>query len=299
MHILITGGTGFIGGALAEGLRRDGHAVTVLTRNPDAARQRLPAGCTAIDDLAPLEGVDAVVNLAGENLGAGRWNAERKQAFRDSRLDTTGRLIAWLGTLSRRPAVLISGSAIGYYGARGDETITEDSRPGSDFSARLCRDWEAVAAQAEVLGVRVSTLRTGVVLGRSGGKVAGALAQMLPAFRLGGGGRMGSGRQWMSWIHLDDEVALIRWLIDQDAARGAYNATAPAPVTNAEFAKTLGRALHRPAWLPMPGFALRAIVGEMAEILLTGQKVLPQRSLDQGFKFRFPTLEAALADVLA
>ena len=299
MHALITGGTGFIGLELASALLRDGHAVTVLTRDPKRALRRLPSGAKALDDLARLDGVDAVVNLAGENLGAGRWNSERKQAFYDSRIGTTRRLNDWLAGLSRRPSVLVSGSAIGYYGPRGDERITEDSAPGSDFSAGLCRAWEIEAQKAEALGLRVCRVRTGIVLGPNGPAGGGALAQMLPPFRLGAGGPMGTGRQWMSWVHRADLVALIRWLIETGSAHGAYNGTAPEPVTNAEFAKALGRAVHRPALLPMPRFALRAIVGEMAEILLTGQKVLPQRSLDQGFRFRFKALPEALADVLA
>lgn len=298
MHILITGGTGFIGLELVASLRRDGHAVSVLTRDTDAARTRLPSGVAIVADLAGLNDVDAVVNLAGQNLGAQRWTQARKLAFRESRIGLTHQLVDWMERLERRPAVLVSGSAIGWYGPRGDETLTEDSTPGDDFSARLCVDWEAAALKAEALAVRVCRLRTGIVLGRSGPAGGGALAQMLPAFRLGGGGPMGSGRQWMSWIHIADQVALIRWLIDSASAQGAYNGTAPEPVTNAEFARTLGAALHRPAVLPMPGFALKLIVGEMAEILLTGQRVLPQRSLDQGFRFRFPTLAAALADVL-
>ena len=298
MHVLITGGTGFIGLELVASLRRDGHAVSVLTRDTDAARQRLPAGVVVVSDLAALGGVDAVVNLAGQNLGAQRWSEARKLAFRESRIGLTHRLVDWMEGLAQRPAVFVSGSAIGWYGPRGDEPLTEASTHGDDFSARLCLDWEAAAQKAEALGVRVCRLRTGIVLGRSGPAGGGALAQMLPAFRLGGGGPMGSGRQWMSWIHIADHVALMRWLIDTVAAQGAYNGTAPEPVTNAEFARTLGAALRRPAVLPMPGFALRLIVGEMAEILLSGQRVLPQRSLDQGFRFRFPTLAAALADVL-
>ena len=298
MHVLITGGTGFIGLELVASLRGDGHAVSVLTRDTDAARQRLPAGVAVVSDLAALGGVDAVVNLAGQNLGAQRWTEARKLAFRESRIGLTHRLVDWMEGLAQRPAVFVSGSAIGWYGPRGDEPLTEASTHGDDFSARLCLDWEAAAQKAEALGVRVCRLRTGIVLGRSGPAGGGALAQMLPAFRLGGGGPMGSGRQWMSWIHIADHVALMRWLIDTVAAQGAYNGTAPEPVTNAEFARTLGAALRRPAVLPMPGFALRLIVGEMAEILLSGQRVLPQRSLDQGFRFRFPTLAAALADVL-
>jgi uncharacterized protein (TIGR01777 family) len=301
MHVLITGGTGFIGRELALNLLTDGHTVTVLTREITSAGNRVPSGARAIRDLAKAAlPVDAVVNLAGANLGAARWNPVTRMAFRTSRIDTTRRLVDWLRRLDpeRRPKVLVSGSAIGWYGPRGDEPLSESATPGDDYSATLCRDWEAEAGKAEALGVRVCTIRTGIVLGPQGSAGGGALAQMLPAFRLGGGGRMGSGRQWMSWIHRADHVALMRFLIDRAELRGAFNATAPNPVTNAEFAKTLGRVLKRPAVLPMPGFALKMIVGEMAEILLTGQRVVPQAVVDAGFAFAFPTLEAALQDVL-
>lgn len=298
MHVLITGGTGFIGRELAGGLLRDGHAVTVLTREITSAGNRIPAGAKAIRDLSRAGPVDAVVNLAGANLGAARWNPVTKMGFRTSRIDTTRRLIDWLRKLPVKPKVLVSGSAIGWYGPRGDELLTETASPGSDFSAILCRDWEAEALKAETQGVRVCTLRTGIVLGPDGPAGGGALAQMLPAFRLGGGGRMGSGKQWMSWVHRADLIALIRFLIERDSVYGAFNGTAPAPSSNADFARTLGKVLGRPAVLPMPGFALKMIVGEMAEILLSGQRVIPQAALDAGFVFRYPELEAALRDVL-
>lgn len=298
MHVLITGGTGFIGRELCTGLLREGHQVTVLTRELGAAAGRLPEGAEAIDDLARTESVDAVVNLAGANLGGQRWNRVGKLDFRSSRIDTTRRLIDWMSELAVKPKVLVSGSAIGWYGPRGDEKLSETDPPGSDYSAMLCRDWEAEALRAEALGVRVCTLRTGIVLGGQGPAGGGALAQMLPAFKLGGGGPMGSGRQWMSWVHRADLIALIRFLIEHDSTQGPFNGTAPEPVTNGEFAKTLGRVLHRPAILPMPGFMLKLIVGEMAEILLTGQRVIPQAALDAGFVFRFSSLEAALRDVL-
>lgn len=298
MHVLITGGTGFIGRALSASLLQDGHRVTVLTRKLPLAGERLPAGAQAISDLEHADAVDAVVNLAGANLGATRWTASVKNGFRSSRIDTTRRLVDWMSRLAVKPKRLISGSAIGWYGPHGDERLTEVEPAGSDFSATLCRDWESEANRAAALGVRVCTLRTGIVLGRSGPAGGGALAQMLPAFRLGGGGPMGSGRQWMSWIHLDDHVALTRFLIEHESASGPFNATAPEPVSNADFAKTLGRVLGRPAVLPMPGFALKLIVGEMAEILLSGQRVLPRAALDAGFQFRYPQLEGALRAVL-
>ncbi|WP_273455724.1 TIGR01777 family oxidoreductase, partial [Nevskia ramosa] len=214
------------------------------------------------------------------------------------RIDTTRRLVDWMNELAAKPKVLVSGSAIGWYGPRGDEKLSEADAPGSDYSAQLCQDWEAEALRAEALGVRVCQLRTGIVLGSKGPAGGGALAQMLPAFKLGGGGPMGSGQQWMSWVHRVDLIALIRFLIEHDSAQGPFNGTAPEPVRNSEFAKTLGRVLHRPAILPMPGFMLKLIVGEMAEILLTGQRVIPQAALDAGFVFRFSSLEAALRDVL-
>jgi uncharacterized protein len=293
MRYLITGGTGFIGAALCAGLLRAGHQAVVLTRSAATAAARLPAGVEVVEDLAGLDEVDAVVNLAGASVVGGRWNATRKQLLLDSRIGTTRRLLQWIETAQRRPAVLVSGSAIGYYGPHGDEELDEDAPPGSDFSAELCRAWEAEAQRAEALGLRVCRLRIGIVLGPGGG----ALSSMLRPFRLGLGGPMGDGRQWMSWVHRADLVALIRWLAEGDGA-GAWNGTAPQPVDNAEFSRVLGRVLHRPARLTTPAFALRALFGEMSDLLLTGQRVLPRRALAEGFGFRYPTLEAALAELL-
>jgi len=295
MHHLITGGSGFIGSALCRSLIADGHRVTVLTRDIERARTRVPEAVFLIDRLDFAEDVGAVVNLAGENLAGGRWTSARKHEFVGSRIGTTKRLLDWIERQERAPGVLVSGSAIGWYGPAGDEELDEDADAGNDFSAHLCRDWEAEAVKAEALGVRVCRLRTGIVLGTEGG----ALRKMLLPFRAGVGGRMGSGRQWMSWIARADIVALIRWLIDHDSARGAYNGTAPAAVTNAEFARTLGAALHRPAVLPTPAFALRLLFGEMADILLTGQRVVPKRATAEGFKFKYPELPSALSSVLA
>jgi uncharacterized protein (TIGR01777 family) len=214
--------------------------------------------------------------------------------LRDSRINTTRRVLDWISAQSRRPAVLISGSAVGWYGPRGDEELGEGAQPGDDFAAQLCRDWEAEASKAQALGVRVCISRTGIVLDRGGG----ALAKMLLPFRFGLGGPIGSGRQWLSWIARADIVALIRWLATNENASGAYNATAPHPVTNSEFARALGEALHRPAILPMPAFALRLLLGEMAELVLTGQRVLPVRASAAGFRFTCPELPAALAAIL-
>jgi uncharacterized protein (TIGR01777 family) len=294
VHYLITGGSGFIGSALSRSLVADGQRVTVLTRNIARARPRLPAAVALIERLDAAADVDAVVNLAGENLAAGRWTPARKREFVDSRIGMTRRVVDWMASLKQRPRVLVSGSAIGWYGTRGDEQLAEDAKPGDDFSAHLCRDWESAARGAEELGVRVCLLRTGIVLDNDGG----ALKQMLLPFRLGLGGPMGDGRQWMSWVARADIVALVRRLVDNAGARGAYNGTAPAPVTNAEFARTLGAALHRPALLPTPAFALKILFGEMAGILLTGQRVVPRRATADGFAFKYPDLTSTLAAIL-
>lgn len=296
MRVLVTGGTGFIGQALLPALQAAGHAVTVLSRQPEAAR--VPAGVAVIRDLdgTGMAAPEAVINLAGENLGAGRWNAARKQRFIDSRVSTTEALLAAFERWAQPPRVLVNGSAIGWYGARGDETLTENSTPGTGFAATLCEKWEAAAQRATLFGVRVACVRIGIVLGLPGG----ALAQMLPPFRLGLGGPLGDGRQWMSWVHRADLVRLMLRLVEDETLRGPFNGTAPAPVRNAVFSQALGKALHRPAVLPMPSFALRLIVGEMAdELLLQGQRVLPQRALAAAFAFRYPELPDALAQVLA
>lgn len=294
MRHLITGGSGFIGGALCRSLIADGHSVVVLTRDVQRARRRLPAQVALVERLHDAGAVDAIVNLAGENLSDRRWTAARKQALRASRIDTTRGLVDWIAAQERRPRVLVSGSAIGWYGPRCDEELDETARPGDDFAARLCRDWEAEAEKATALGLRVCRLRTGIVLDADGG----ALAKMLLPFRLGLGGRLGDGRQWMSWIAREDVVRLIRRLVDTESAQGAYNGTAPVPVTNADFTRVLGAALHRPAVLPAPAAALRLMLGEMAGLLLTGQRVVPARASAQGFRFRHPSLPAALAAAL-
>ncbi|WP_347259774.1 TIGR01777 family oxidoreductase [Rudaea sp.] len=294
MRCLITGGSGFIGRALCRSLLADGHEAIVLTRDPQRARRRLPAQVALIERLRDAPNVDAVVNLAGENLAERRWTEARKQALRESRLATTRNLVDWIGACKHNPRVLVSGSAVGWYGARGDEELAEDAAAGNDFAAQLCRDWEAEAAKATAFGVRVCRVRTGIVLDADGG----ALEKMLLPFRLGLGGPFGDGRQWMSWIAREDEVRLIRWLIDTESAQGAYNATAPMPVTNADFTRALGAALHRPAILPAPAFALRLMLGEMADLLLTGQRVIPARAQAQGFKFLRGDLAAALNAIL-
>lgn len=291
MDILITGGTGFIGQRLCQRLLAAGHRVTVLTRSPGKGGPQKVDYVGRLDDVGQVQ---AVVNLAGEPLTHGRWTPARKQAFLDSRIGTTRTLLAWMRDRPTRPQVLVSGSAIGYYGPRDAAPLDETASPGHDFAAMLCRNWEAEALKAEDLGVRTCLLRTGIVLDRGGG----ALARMLPPFRLGLGGPMGDGRQWMSWIHRDDLVGLILWLLADPEVRGACNGTAPNAVTNAEFASTLARTLHRPALLRTPGFALKLGFGEMAGLLLTGQNVVPALALREGYRFRYPTLDGALRAIL-
>lgn len=297
MHVLVTGGTGFVGRALCAALRARAHRVSVLSRDPAAAR-RLLADIRALGALDELrdDPPDGIVNLAGENLASGRWSAARKRKFLDSRIGRTRELVQWLRSVPA-PQVLVSGSAIGWYGARGDEALDEQAAVGNadEFSVRLCQAWEAEAQQAQALGVRTCLLRTGIVLERDGG----SLQQMLPPFRLGLGGPIGSGRQWMSWIHRADLVAMIVWLLETRTTSGIYNGTAPQPVRNREFVQALGRALRRPARVPMPGLALRLLIGEMADIILSGQRVLPLRACAQGYGFSYPNLDSALAAILS
>jgi uncharacterized protein len=297
MKITLTGGSGFIGRRLLKTLSGDGHTVHILSRH---AGTNLPPGVklsvwNATKGEPPadaLEGADAVIHLAGESV-AQKWSAENKQKIRQSRVQGTAHLIHALSTLSQRPSVLVSASAIGIYGSRGGETLTESSSAGDGFLAGVCREWEKEADLAESLGIRVVKLRIGIVLDKNGG----ALAKMLPPFRNYVGGPMGSGRQWMSWIHLQDLAGLFRHAIEKPV-QGVLNATAPNPVTNAEFTKKLAAALHRPALFPVPAIALRAIFGEMSEMLTGSQRVLPQAALASGFVFQYPELGPALANLL-
>lgn len=291
MQVLITGGSGFIGQALCPALLARGWQVSVVSRDLQAAAEVLPQGVRLLADIEGAGGADAVVNLAGAPLAGQRWTERYKQLLRESRLRTTEALLAWMQGLTVRPAVLVSGSAIGYYGPRDDTPLTETDPPGDDFGAHLAADWEAAAWPAQQLGVRTACLRTGVVLDGGGG----ALQQLLTPYRLGLGGPIGSGAQWFSWIHREDLVRLIVWLIEQDALDGPVNATAPEPVRQRDFAAALGRALHRPTVLPTPGFALKAAFGEMGQMLIDGQRVIPARAQGQGFQFLYPTLDDALA----
>ncbi|MHB8809827.1 MAG: TIGR01777 family oxidoreductase [Desulfobulbaceae bacterium] len=296
MHCLVTGGTGFVGRHLVRRLERP----VVAGRSVDKIKRLLGnvAPCrwdsqTPLDKNV-LDGVDAVFHLAGESVFNGRWNAARKQQIMDSRLLGTRSLVASLASLDRAPKVLVCASAIGYYGPRGDETLTEASAPGTDFLARVCRAWEEEARQAEQLGIRVVSVRIGVVLGSDGG----ALPQMLLPFRLGLGGRIGSGRQYMSWIHIDDLVGILLHAADASDVRGPVNATAPQAVTNREFTATLAEVLHRPAFLTVPAPVLKITLGEFAEVLLGSQRVAPKKILQAGFAFSHPELKGTLHDVL-
>jgi hypothetical protein len=303
MRIVIAGGSGFLGSALTRALATSAQDVTILSRQTAFAAPAQPRVSfvswrpdgTAGPWAAAIDGAGAVINLAGESIAAKRWSAQQKQKLRDSRLLATRSLTTAIRQAARPPTTFISGSAVGYYGDRGDETITEASAPGTDFLAGLARDWEAAANEIAQL-TRVTLIRTGIVLDRRGG----ALPKMLPPFQMFVGGPLGSGRQYMPWIHKEDWVRLVSWIVTADGARGPLNATSPSPVTNAEFSKALGRALKRPSLLPAPGFALRIALGEMADaLLLSGQRALPVRATDLGFSFKYSHIDEALDSVLA
>ncbi len=300
MKLVITGGTGLIGRALCRALEAAGQEGGVLTRSaPRSASGRGRFVVWQPPSAGPwereLDGADGLINLAGESVAAARWTPAQKQRLIDSRLSVTRALVGAISKARCKPAVLISASAVGYYGPRGDDVIREHDAPGEDFLAKVCHQWEAAAYAARGHGVRVACLRIGLVLARDGG----ALARMLPAFRLGLGGPLGNGRQWVSWIHRDDLIGLIRWVLKEPRASGALNATAPNPVTMREFATSLGRALHRPALAPVPAWMLRLMLGEMADMLLTGQQAIPEVALNLRFIFRYPMLSGALEACLS
>ncbi|MGN2624243.1 TIGR01777 family oxidoreductase [Stutzerimonas balearica] len=298
MHILLTGGTGLIGRALCRHWLEQGHQLTVWSRRPGQVAGlcgRQVRGIGTLDEIAH-EPLDAVINLAGAPIADRPWTKARRRLLWDSRIHLTERLVDWLAERDERPAVLISGSAVGWYGNGGEHLLDEDSRPVTgDFASQLCGAWEEAACEAEQLGIRVVRVRTGLVLAEDGG----FLKRLLPLFRLGLGGPTGNGRQWMPWIHLQDQIGLIDFLLCQPQASGPYNACAPQPVRNAEFARALGRTLHRPALLPVPGFALKLALGEMADLLLGGQHAQPRRLEAEGYRFRFRELDSALTDLLA
>jgi len=300
MKVVLTGATGLIGARLVRALRERGDEVTVLSRDPGRAAAGLggvdAVGWSMLDEPAPavaLAGRDAVVHLAGENV-AQRWSAPARERIEASRVTGTRNLVAGLRAADPRPAALISASAVGYYGEHGDERVPESTPPGDGFLAAVCVGWEREATAASELGVRVACLRTGVVLDAGGG----ALARMLPFFRLGVGGPVAGGDQYLPWIHVDDVVGMYAAAVGDERWDGAFNACAPEPVTNREFSKALGRALHRPAFAPVPGLAVRALYGDMAEIVTTGQRAVPERALALGHAFAQPDLDAALADAV-
>ena len=293
MTVVLAGGSGFLGRRLRAQLERDGHRVLNLTRSPRPDR----AGDLAwqpdgpLEKLAPhLEGVDAIVNLAGENIAGASWSEARKAQLRNSRLLATGSIVRAMTACERPPKVLISGSAVGYYGPHGDEVVTERTPPGSDFLARLCVDWEEEARAGAPSRTRLVIIRSGLVLGADGG----ALKKMLLPFKLGLGATLGAGQQYMPWVHLDDWVAMVIWLISADRATGAFNASAPTPVTNRDFTRTLGRVLRRPAVFQAPAFVLKLALGELSSMLLTGQRVIPAAAEELGFRFAYRELEPAL-----
>lgn len=295
MKIAVTGASGMVGSAVTEALKQSGHEVLPLVRgaSPAPGAVRWDPGSGQID-AAALEGVDAAVHLAGESIN-GRWTAARKKRIMDSRVEGTALLARTLASLTRKPRVLVSASAVGYYGDRGDEVLTEDSPPGTMFLSEVCRLWERAADLAAEGGIRVVSLRMGVILGRSGG----AIASLLLPFKLGLGGRIGSGRQYMSWIGLTDVAGIVQHAIATEQLRGPVNATAPLPVTNREFTKTLGRVLHRPTVLPLPALAARLMLGQMAdELLLASERVLPTRLQASGYSFAHAEIEDALRSAL-
>ena len=295
MHILLTGGTGLIGRQLCRHWLAQGHRVTVWSRQPETVAQVCGAQVLGVGRLQEVIGaVDAVVNLAGAPIADRPWTHKRKALLWSSRINLTETLLAWMESLEQKPAVLISGSAVGWYGDGGERELTEASGPvQDDFPSQLCIAWEETAQRAEAMGVRVVLVRTGLVLAAEGG----FLSRLLLPFKLALGGPIGNGRQWMPWVHIKDQIALIDFLLHKSDARGPYNACAPHPVRNLEFAKTLGKVLHRPAFMPMPAFALRIGLGELSGLLLGGQRALPQRLLAAGFTFQFTELHAALDDL--
>jgi uncharacterized protein (TIGR01777 family) len=294
MHILLTGGTGFIGSALAADLLAKGHRLTIVSRSAHADRPHCRF-VRSFDDIDASTAIDAVVNLAGASLAGKRWNRDYKQEIVASRVDTTGELVAFCGRLDSPPAALVSASAVGYYGPRGDEKVTEEESAGSGFSAALCRDWEAAARQAESLGVRVCLARLGVVFDREGG----AFEELARPFRLGVANWIGDGRQWLSWVHRSDVVAAIDFLLQHDGLSGPFNLTAPEPVTSRGLCAAMKKHLNTWLTLPMPASAMRLLVGEMAdELLISGQRVLPARLTAAGFAFTYPDIAAALDAVL-
>ncbi len=297
MKILITGGTGFIGQSLCPALLAAGHTLTVLSRKPEKVTTLFGNQVTPINslqELADSDHFDAIINLAGAPIFGGRWTPQRKQILLHSRIDITHALIEFIARAQTKPEVFLSGSAVGFYGDQGDKSVDENSLSHDEFGHQLCAEWEEAAEKAETHGVRVCLLRTGLVVGKKGG----FLQPMILPFKLCLGGRLGSGMQWMPWIHIDDHVAICLALLNNTELNGKFNLTAPNPVTNKVFTQTLAGILKRPALLPAPASVLKLMLGEMSELLLGGQHAIPKRMQDAGFQFKFPELDAALRDVL-
>lgn len=299
MKIAITGATGFVGRRLVERLQSDGHELRILSQRPQAAQQQF-AGVTVLDTAqdsswaTAVEGADAVVNLAGEPIAEQRWTPAQKQRLKDSRVETTRRLVTAIAGATQKPQVLVSASAIGYYGTSETAQFSEESPAGQDYLAEICQAWEGEAQAVTTSGIRLVTLRIGIVVGPGG-----AIGKMLGPFKLFAGGPIGSGRQWVSWIQREDLVSLIIEAITNPSYQGVYNATAPQAVRMAELSTTLGNVLQRPSWLPVPAFALEALLGEGALLVLEGQQVLPKRLQAAGFQFRYPDLKSALQQFLS
>jgi uncharacterized protein (TIGR01777 family) len=298
MRIGITGATGFLGKPLVRALCARGDAVVVFSRDPARAKRSLPVGAEArsLDAITgeTFSGLDAVVNLAGEPVADGRWDERRKRAIRESRVETTRAVVNAIERASPRPRALVNASGVGYYGPRGEEVVTEGERPGTDFLAEVCRAWEDEAERATPLGVRVVRARIGVVLGEGGG----ALEKLVLPFKLFVGGPIGSGEQYVPWVHLDDAVGMFLHALDHESVRGAMNVSAPEPLKFRDLAAVLGRVLHRPSWLRVPGFAVRAAAGELAYALLTGQRAVPRVAQDTGYHFTRPDPEEAVRSAL-
>ena len=295
MRFLITGGTGFIGSVFCEHLLRGDHSITIQTRHPQSVNGNIES-IERLEDLNPSEVFDVVINLTGEPIANKRWSEGQKQKIMNSRLETTEGLVEFFRRAEQKPELFISGSAIGFYGiGTSDENIDEEGLGDTSFSSQLCQQWEASALQAKLLGIRTCLLRTGIVLGQGGG----ALEKMTLPFKLGIGGKIGSGNQWMPWIHLDDLIGIIDYCVQHTDISGPINGTAPNPVTNAEFTTTLGTVVKRPTILPMPGFVVKLLMGQMGEeLLLAGKKVIPLKAQQAGFQFKYEDLDDALSDIL-